>query len=280
MRKRRFIRKNNFGNTSDEEKSIFNFSDMTIYISIITALGYFVSYSYKKGYRSYYGLNEVLINQIDLSSILLSITFIFSTLAIFLGIYNNAKILFLEYDNIFFKVFEKKVFVVFCIYLLFNFLYSDQRILIFTSFAFLMWIITIYILPIILYRDIEGYRNKLKKSLKEKSSRKNNFYKLIYLIKNDFKSAIIPLFTIFFLCINFSGLLGISNAKKQKDYYILKDKNITYVIIDSYSDKFIIAPINLKTNTIKKKFLIIEGKSNLKEPLVFEKIRINDGINY
>lgn len=279
MRRKRLIRRNGLANSSIEKESIFKISDMTIYISVITALGYFVTYSYKKGYRSYYGLNEVLINQIDLSSVLLSITFIFSTLIIFLGIYNNLKILFADYGNVIFKIFERKLFVLFFIYLFLNFLYNDRKLLLYTSVVLLIWIIFVYFIPIVLYRDVEGYKNKLKKSLKEKDrDSKSIVDKIINIIRNDLKSAFMLLSFLFFVCISLSLVLGLSNARKQTDYYMLKHQNKTYVVVDSYSDKFIIAPINLKTNVIEKKFLIIEGKSTLKDPTVFERIKINDGI--
>lgn len=279
MRRKSLSRRNFLRNGSSEKESILNFSDMTIYISLITALGYFIAYSYKKGYRSYYGLNEVLINQIDLSSVLLSITFIFSTLIVFLGLYNNFKILFFGYENIFLKVFERKLFVLFFVYLGVNFLYNNRKFLLYTSIILLILIIIVYFSPIISHRNIEGYRNKLKNSLKEKENdSKSIMDKILNIIRNDLKAAFMLLVILFFTCISVSTVLGISDAKKQKDYYILKNKNKTYVVIDSYSDKFIIAPINLKTNIIEKKFLIIEGKSTLKDPTVFEKIKINDGI--
>ncbi|PHD05740.1 hypothetical protein COF54_16930, partial [Bacillus toyonensis] len=164
MRRKSLSRRNFLRNGSSEKESILNFSDMTIYISLITALGYFIAYSYKKGYRSYYGLNEVLINQIDLSSVLLSITFIFSTLIVFLGLYNNFKILFFGYENIFLKVFERKLFVLFFVYLGVNFLYNNRKFLLYTSIILLILIIIVYFSPIISHRNIEGYRNKLKNS--------------------------------------------------------------------------------------------------------------------
>lgn len=279
MKKKRYIRGTHSA-SSTKKDSIFNFSDMTIYISLITALGYFISYSYKKGYRSYYGLNEVLINQIDLSSILLSITFIVSVLFTFLGIYNNIRLLLFNNENIFLKILERKVFAIFLLYFLFNYLNNDKMNLMFTSIALLVWIIIVYSVPLFVHRDIKGYRNKLVKSLKKKKSNKSILENIIYIIKNDLKSAIVLIFVVFFTFITFSGLLGVSNAKKQKDYYILKHQNKIYVVVDSYSDKVIIAPIDLKTNTIEKKFQIIESKSSLKEPILFEKIRINDGIKY
>ncbi|TCW42853.1 hypothetical protein EC917_1553 [Bacillus thuringiensis] len=279
MKKKRYIRGTHSA-SSTKKDSIFNFSDMTIYISLITALGYFISYSYKKGYRSYYGLNEVLINQIDLSSILLSITLIVSVLFTFLGIYNNIRLLLFNNENIYLKILERKVFAIFLLYFIFNYLNNDKMNLMFSSIVLLIWIIIVYSVPLFVHRDIKGYRNKLVKSLKKKKSNKSILEKTIYIMKNDLKSAIVLIFVVFFTFITFSGLLGVSHAKKQKDYYILKHQNKIYVVVDSYSDKVIIAPIDLKTNTIEKKFQIIESKSSLKEPILFEKIRINDGIKY
>ncbi|MEK4626541.1 hypothetical protein MKY06_30050 [Priestia sp. FSL P4-0332] len=50
-------------------------------------------------------------------------------------------------------------------------------------------------------------------------------------------------------------------ALKKEEYMVVKQKEELFVVVTSYKDNLVIAPLNIKTDTIKPKFQTIEMKS-------------------
>ncbi|ASK63531.1 hypothetical protein CFK37_15900 [Virgibacillus phasianinus] len=76
-----------------------------------------------------------------------------------------------------------------------------------------------------------------------------------------------------------SALYGYFNAKNTDEFLVFKNNSKEdFVVIDNIGDKFITAPIDLTTNEIEKKYLVIEQKSDIENPLIFEKVKIEGGI--
>ncbi|MFH0068418.1 hypothetical protein [Peribacillus sp. NPDC056705] len=63
--------------------------------------------------------------------------------------------------------------------------------------------------------------------------------------------------------VGLSTMFGTNSAAEKEDYLIMSStKNKNYIVIKTYQDKFIIAPVNLKRKEITPKFQFIEIKSD------------------
>lgn len=249
--------------------------DSAILIAVITAIGYYLAYSYKKGYLSYYGVPENTINRVDIINIIVASTALFAILVVLISVYVNTNTIFYGVSHPVAIVFKNKIMPLIILWLLFINIMSD--LILVWSIMILIWITWIYISPIFRYSSIKGYKNKL-----QKVAETNKDNGLMKKIREFFKSKSLSKYILLLLLTGFLGnvvtLIGTEEAKKERGYIIVEVEDVTYIVLDVAGDDYLITPYDEKTNSIKSKFSIVEIKSDFDDLLEFENIRLTESL--
>lgn len=276
--------------SESKQKININWFDAGLILGILTALGYYVSYFYKKGYLMYYDV-DFFINQITTSdlinsiSIIISITVIGFIVVSLYQLFNVAYLIFrlIPYQILFiFRTYFLPYFIIAIITLPFTFNYI--KIVIYILIGLL---IIFYIFPVFKQRTVKGYFNKLGQQIIHDIDKNKFHFRISKLLRvnrgffGDFlkflKTTIngkLHLIAMALLLLSIvCKVYGFWNAMNQTDYLIIKqNQDRNFVVIDKIGDNLIIAPIDLRKKEIKKQYQVIEQKTNFKEPVVFEKM--------
>jgi len=252
--------------------------DASVLIALLSALGYFVAYSYKQGYMHYYGVNEVLLSQINLSHVLLAMSGIGTSIFSFYSLYFNIDYLLPDIKNPIWKQFRYRIFLPVIIFGLIMSLSPDWTTFKVFGTVLLLWIAFVYGFPFLSYSEVKGYKNKLSKQIQYDDKNRLTANRFMSIWRNSFSKRIFSILSLFFICYYFANTFGLSQAEKQEEYLLLKDKNKEFLVLDTDGDNFIIAPVNLKKRQIEESFQIIDKKSELNKPSIFKKVIIKDGV--
>lgn len=264
-------------NNITQPTNSFNWFDTGLLLAVLTALGYYIAYNYQRGFLSHFGVLNVLISQISLKDIIISSTVLGGGLTLglqFIASLKNTP----HSDDPFWHYLNKKFLPYILVSsILIDLLWNNWLILlgnILLSFIYL------FILPILNYRHVKGYKNKLGGKREKQLRNGNSFSWAFYnLISNLWTRIIILLIVLTFILPQISFYFGFSNAKAKEDFLVYQNnQKKDFVVINSIGDKFISAPIDLSTNKIETKYQVIEQKSDMKAPLVFERVHIDGGI--
>lgn len=272
--KRRFDSRNDFSQKVEKEIGNFNWLDTSLIIGYSTILGYLIAYSFQKGYLNYYGITNIFISQINIVNIVISITVVGTSLFYLYVAYNNLSGILSHGTNPYIQIFKEG----FLPFLVVGFLLGalEPKWINIISLLLFIILITIYLIPIAKYKDIKGYENKLKQEIKYLDEEGFTLKNFMLSLKK------VPAFRIFIIIStltvlpSLSHLFGYNQAKTETDYVYFTNKGKSYLIIDRNGDNFIIAPFDVEKNLIKQRFQMIEIKSDMEKPIVYNKIRIND----
>ncbi|MEY8757928.1 hypothetical protein AB9M93_26155 [Peribacillus frigoritolerans] len=251
------------GNNSDKA----NLLDSSILIAFLSALGYYVAYSYKRGYLEYYGLSDIFITQISITTVVLSISlfgsifFIISALLYMISPSENEK------DNFIRTTVKKAILPILLIILISPFFKDHIFFLQILSFLLVVWLIFV---P--LFTNRERLHSFSFKSFLEILS-------LIMLKGDNLIKKISILISLSIFISILANMVGGYHAGVETEYMLIEQKGAKYLVIDSMGENFIIAPFNSKNNSIKQEFLIVEIKSDIDKPIIFKKVSVNGGIN-
>lgn len=277
MRKSLYLKRSSV-NKSKVSNS-FNWLDTGILIGMVTVLGYVVSYSYQKGFFLYFGVDEIFISEIPLSNIIISISAVSFVLIVLVGIYYNLESILKEISvrsNPVWLMFRSAILPLFIVTTIwFVFIEEWQLYLICIS----MIIFYYFVYPIFLNSGVKGYRNKIEIRLKEwdKTGVNKNNISLNLKYNPSFKIVLLILITLTSYAV--SIIIGYSHAKNKDEFLIYSlSENEYFVVIANVGDKFITSPINLTENQISNKYQVIDQKSSLESPLIFEKVKIDGGV--
>ncbi|GMG75484.1 hypothetical protein ShirakiTB12_39520 [Priestia megaterium] len=274
--KRRFDGNKNFSQKIEKEIGDFNWLDTSLIIGYSTILGYLIAYSFQKGYLDYYGITNIFISQINIVNIIISITVVGTSLFYLYIAYNNLSGILSHGSNPYIQIFKER----FLPFLVVGFLLGalDPEWIKIISLLLFIILITIYLVPIAKYKEIKGYGNKLKQEIKYLDEEGFTLKNVMLSVKK------VPSFRIFIIVAtltvlpSLSNLFGYNQAKRETDYVYFTNERNNYLIIDRSGDNFIIAPFDVKKNLIEQKFQIIEIKSDMEKPFVYNKITIKDGL--
>ncbi|MFJ7510022.1 hypothetical protein ACIQW7_11240 [Peribacillus simplex] len=261
----------------NEEVKHFNWFDTSLIIGFITVLGYFVAYSFQKGYLLYFGITDIFVKQIDIVSVFISITIVGSVFFVVYTFYDHLAKLFEEFSNPYIKLF-RKVFLPFLVIGLPLGAYMSSFIkgIIFITLSVIL--VLIYILPVIKYKDVKGYKHKIEKVLISLDEDGITFKDFMIEVRDTPSMRIVFILGAFLIIQPIMQLVGYKNAEQERDFFVLESKEQNYLVINKYGENFIIAPFNAKENTIKQEFQIIEVKSDFDSPFVYKKINLKDRI--
>ena len=214
------------------------------YLAIVTALGYLFSYAYETGYLSYYGLGDKYVN-LTIQVIIRNSVILFFLLGVVVGL------ALLLYDMLLLKD-------------------SGNRII---KIDRIVWVITSLILPIVTLSELNiinnrvafplyctllfltfllwtivFFKNLIMEEKNENKSKKYIFTKHVMTIM---------LFILTFSIVHGFGLsLGNFFAETKNKYNVL-DGMPDYVVISTYSDKFMVVPYDDEKKTFSKKYIVM-----------------------
>ncbi|MDQ0805459.1 hypothetical protein [Priestia megaterium] len=278
--KKPFIHENENEENGSKQK-IFNLLDTGLVIAALTAFGYFIAYAYQKGYWYYYGVTQEFLIQISLVNVLISITATgFGVLLLFTS-YQNIVMFTPNSDSPLRKVLMKIFFPVCCIVIgLITLIPSTILQFEIKHILFIAVIILVisYVIPICTQWNVKGYKNKIVKYFEEREKKGDMLENIAFNLKEVPSSKYIYLIILLIICYFVSYAWGYKTAGDKEEYLLFKVEQQDYLVIDNNGDNFIVAPVDLKKKEIKKQFQLIEAKSELSKPLVFEHVQINGGI--
>lgn len=264
----------------DKEEKPSLLSDAALILGVFTGLSYLIAFSYEKGYKEYYNLNQVFLSDITINNVLISMTALISLVFLLYSTYNavisnipndssNPVVIAIRYK------FLPPVFLIFILMVL-----NAQEFLILkmcvTAIIIIgLWVFIIY--PYICLFKIKGYKNKMSLYVKD-IDRQSLTMKIFHLAKLSKPVVIFLLIFITYLATNSASMYGTSQARMQEEYLLVKYNNKDYVVISKYSENYLVAPLNMKEKEIIPNFILIEGKSNLDKPLEFKASYFEDGL--
>ncbi|WP_182006119.1 hypothetical protein [Priestia aryabhattai] len=266
---------------SKSSQPAFNFLDTGVVIAILTALGYLTAYAYQKGYWEYYGVTQEFLRQISVVNVLISITVVGFSMIMLFFTYKNLTFAVPDSNNPLRRILKQIFFPFFFLAIVISilipknmFYIQPQHIL----YLALIILVLSYATPIFTQWDVKGYRNKIIKHLEkyeeEGMTPENIIFALKYFPTAKYFFLIVACITIFYISLAW----GYKTAADKEEYLLLKFKQQNYLVIDNNGDNFIVAPVDLKKKEIKKQFQLIEAKSELSKPLLFENVWFKDGV--
>lgn len=256
--------------TSEERSGV---ADSAILITFITVLGYYWAYSYKRGYFAYYGVPENIISQVDVISIIVACSVLFTIVVGPYSFYLETNTLFHRVSNPIAVIFKNKIIPLIIVWLLLVFI-TSSFIWIWSS-VILAWGIWIYLSPLLKYRRIDGYKNKLKEVIVRDTT--NEFVKrLLEILKSKSLAKYTFIILLSFLLGSIISLIGFEQAKRQKEYIQIEFNDTTYLVIDVAGENYLITPYDRTTNSIKSRFSIIDIKTDFEDRVEFESVRLKD----
>ena len=275
MNGNRNFRHQRYTQINKKEKKSHNLIDSTILIALVSALGYYMAYSYKEGYLTYYGITEVFYNQISLITLIYSVSEKVGMVIFFLfAIFSFVNVTFSEVKSSILIVF-RDIFTPIFILLNIIILFTDANIFILLLISIIL-LFCLYTFPFIIYWKVKGYKNKLEKMLKR-------FQHLnIRIILSTIKEK--PLLKYELLAILFILLPGLASkagdvtAQFQEDYLMIDYNGESYLVINNVEDNFIISPFDIESKSVKMEYIVIENKSDFSEPIIFKRVKVVGGV--
>jgi len=259
-----------------EEKS--SLSDSALLITFITVLGYYLAYSYKKGYLSYYGVPKNMISQVDVINIIIASSALFSIIFVPYLLYVNTNTVLYGVNNPIAVIFKNKIIPLIILGSVLLFAVSSLVWIWWGAIGLLASCAWVYISPLFIHSKINGYKNKLEEVIRRDTLNEPFIKKVIRTLKSkSLAKYVLILFGTFYLG-NIVYLIGVENAKKEREYIKLEVDNTVYLVVDVIGENYIITPYDKKTNSIKTKFSIIEIKTNFDDLLEFENIVLKDSL--
>ncbi|MGE7762297.1 hypothetical protein [Peribacillus sp. NPDC097895] len=247
--------------------------DAAFMLALLTCLAYFATYAFREGYMGYYQLGEIASVEITPSDIasaismgavpifILAITYIIFTFVLTIsGTFFDFLIspISLSISIILsFSYFHKEsinmdliVEVVLIVIILFTLRVLSQFKW-FKSIPFVSWF-------------IDDLINDIKKLI-------SNWDRAVYLKWTILSIILLLIFYYFYE-------VGFSVAERKDSYLIVRQDNLSYAVLGERKDNLIIAPVDLMKKTVTPKYLIIDAKSTVENPINFERIHIKGGL--
>lgn len=252
-------------NEKQENKRKIPFLSEGLMIATMTAVGYACAYYYDKGYKGHFLVPEEFIELSPTMIIrVISLTIITSVALLLIVDYVVGLVRMLRSIN---DVVAKKIdtiLLLFFSYLFITFLFGITK---YTMMMILIILIiaTLYMFawPVLKFRAVNGYLNKLEKSMKIGMNRNGAPIEgIVFLASKRFgrgkaRIAFIILFVI--LAIPNLSVIGETLAKSQTNYLVIEGKP-HFVMVGTYKDHAIVAELDLKKKEIIPNYKLIKNE--------------------
>ncbi|MDT3765835.1 hypothetical protein [Priestia filamentosa] len=270
---RRYFKRNRPNIKQEEEVPIYSsLKDASVVVLILTGLTYLLGFAFKQGYLFYYGIHDLMLNNIEIYYIANSFISIFFLITAFIALYSFIKIIFssLRDEGFVYQFFVKMFFTSYAslglLWYTFNKEISDTA-----SWTIYILIGIIGILDWLLGNKSVLYRNivnPIKKPL----------LKFIIFVKTDkrWKSTILIPSIVIVLFIFYRH--GQTQAAQRENYLIINNKSVNLAVIIQSGDNVLVAPVDLSKKVLTPNYRIIELKSSLDKQIVLKSIHIKGGL--
>lgn len=261
-----------------EETNKSNLLNDAIIIAMISVIGYLISYNYEVGYLSYYKIPDKFV-QIDITSILKSTGVIIGTL---LTLYNMFNVLPAFYPpkkvdgdgrtNPIHDSFRRLFWAfAFSLFIIFFTVFHLTIIYLCIGIIFVISLLE-FVFPLLGQRKIKGYKAKLIAA----RAIDNSVLTLNDVIRNRFGAKTVRIFLILLLIVATIPLvkyIGENRANNQTNYLVINsDKPM--VLLYTYQEYFVLAPINLKTKVVTPNFIFVKQEESIEDATIFELMNI------
>lgn len=263
--------------SQQSSKQLLSLFDSALILSIITGTGYYLAFSYQKGYKKYYHIDNVLLDDITILNVLIAIGAIIVAALYIFNVFYSLYIFTPNSDHPFMKFFRGSVLPLIFIFIILILLSPEKlntEILIVGGFIVALPIISLFIVAV--FHDEKGYLNKLKRAAV--FDEPTFFEKVRIIIKGGNNFHVIVLCMVFFIVLSSAAtMLGEKDASEKEMYMVIAGEN-PLVIIESYKDGIILAPIDLEKKLIIPEFQVIETKSTITSPVKFKSMIFEGGL--
>lgn len=209
-----------------------NILSKSIFIVLVTALAYLISYNYDVGYNEYYGIPAMYI-ELETTDILKIGTNIISSILLWVFILNLVPAFLYKGNNPIFLSIEKIILflgvnIFFCY--MFNF---NTIVVIMLAIYFFILVFIEFIGPLIFFYKTKGYKNKLIKATERDRAIKDLTILEVALKKTRRSNKIIILLLLLILVLTpFVRLIGMNSAMKKVEYLTIEDSINSVIILD------------------------------------------------
>ncbi|RAS76281.1 hypothetical protein [Priestia endophytica] len=273
---RRSSKRNRPSVEKEAENSLSSFlKDASLIILILTGLTYLLGFSFKQGYLDYYEINDLMLNNIEISYIatpfISSLSFITEVILMYLllhFLFSSAK-----EEGFIYHYWVKTILFLFLATGLLKFALNKE--LSETGYDFVFNTVVI-IGAIVLIDWVLNYKsNSYKKFVKPVKKR---LFSLILFFRVDKRLKYI--FFIPFIMLSSLILYGHGKtvAAQEEKYLIIENKSVDLAIIIQGGDNLLVAPVDLNKKIITPDFRVIEAKSTLDKQMVFKSVHIKNGL--
>lgn len=230
-----------------EDKRFKTLIDVLI-LSIGPILAYLLTYSYEYGYTKHFKIPTELISPNITNIFIVGVAF-WSIFIPVIFLCNIFLISFGKVNNIYHRTLLRlsPMYLIFFIYFL---IYGFNTLIAYISVLILLFTLWEFFFPILFFRNIKGYKEKLKKQEEKEESVKNILDKIR---ANLGQSGVLLIFVIYVSIITAYNL-GVSKAISQKEFLLLEKQQM--VVLRIYGDRLICAPINIENKEIDNKIKI------------------------
>ncbi|EGL13401.1 hypothetical protein [Paenibacillus sp. HGH0039] len=253
-------------NKGKHEKSSNGLIGEALIVILITAFGYLAGYLYEVGYKDYYELPDMFV-EVGLPTIIKSTWSLFRSIMITLLLVNFLSFL----DSNRFEISTNQN-SLFCYIVLFSIFYNlGSMIVIFAVVVLFAFSILVYvIIPIFKYKELKKISARIIHNEKVIG---DNILKGITL-KYGSKVTVI----IFFVAIVTSNMFLVQekgkNDAREETEYLVTNTTEPMIVIDSYKDYFILAPVDIKNKTFTPQYKLLKQSKDTPDLPTFEKKKI------
>ncbi|WP_214691611.1 MULTISPECIES: hypothetical protein [unclassified Exiguobacterium] len=250
-----------------------NVLDASIFITLATALLYFLVYQYEITYIKNFGLDDFGIVTVSFSNFIkiasaIVITFMLIALTYIVLIVNL-----MNRTHPFAKLaFEYHAF--FLMMLVLYFVQFKDNIFYFSVFfgSILLFVISVSWWN---YRHIKGPKNKVEAYLNNKVI---NLSDIVHLISTSNVTKFVVLVVFLSFSLSIVSFLADTDTKNQTTFYVTEFKGESFVMIYAGNEKLLLAKFDNKTNTYTEEVIVVNVVSNNDTTMNLKKITVPDGI--
>jgi len=261
------------------EQRKFNVSD-GIAVGAMSLLGYACAYFFEKGYLGYYYLPDTLI-EISIPTVIKSIAYVLVAVLILIIVLNGLLSGIPVFKNEFINLAVSR-FLWILILLFLPTLFSGLTTLSLLTFlgAAILFGFFIFGMPIIKYRKIKDYKNKIKQAEFDEKS-EHYEYSLVTLLRKKFgRKGIISAIVFLYIIASFSYVqrLGGYWASQQESYFLITDPK-PMIVVGTYKNNFITAEVNLSNREIYPSYKIMKAKNLEAEMIQVKGLKVRPPLN-
>ncbi|MFP7487807.1 hypothetical protein SFC65_27020 [Priestia filamentosa] len=273
---RRYPKRNRPSVEKEAENSLSSFlKDASLIILILTGLTYLLGFSFKQGYLDYYEINDLMLNNIEISYIATPSISLLSFITEVILMYLLLRILLssVKEEGFIYHYWSKTILFLFLALGLLKFALNKE--LSETGYDFVSN--TVIIIGSIVFIDwlLDYKSNSYKKLVKPVKKRLFSFI-LFFRIDKRLKYILFIPFIMLSSLILYSH--GKTEAALEEDYLIIENKSVDLAVIIQGGNNLLVAPVDLNKKIITPDFRVIEAKSTLDKQMVFKSVHIKNGL--